>query len=124
MLRLRQNIAGQVGVWSYRVKLYDSAEFPVLGFTVDCSAGVSGRDAVVVRAGTSLAGEGDSLPVTVYCEVWRGGPVVGAAVRAEVTGPAGHSEELLLEDGGTGYPDITARDGGSPTNMQCRVRNC
>ena len=67
-------------MWSYRVKLYDSAEFPVLGFTVDCSAGVSGRDAVVVRAGTSLAGEGDSLPVTVYCEVWRGGPVVGAAV--------------------------------------------
>ena len=38
--------SSDIGVWSYRVKLYENIKFPAEGYTVDITAGLSGDDAV------------------------------------------------------------------------------
>ena len=54
-------------------------------------------------------------PVIVYARITRGGhaPVLNARVTATVFKPEGGGEptELILNDNGAGYPDLTAGDG-------------
>ena len=54
-------------------------------------------------------------PVIVYARITRGGhaPVLNARVTATVFKPEGGGEptELILNDNGAGYPDVTAGDG-------------
>ena len=101
-----------IGVWSYRVKLYDNIQFPAEGYTVDVSAGVTGEDAVLARADTSVRSSLATLPVTVTGTVERRGhPVISARVEVEVTGPEGFSAQLVLQDGGGGESDVTRHDG-------------
>lgn len=99
-----------IGVWSYRVKLYDNIEFPEEGFTVDISAGLSGDDAVLARAATNVRSSLATLPVILTATVERRGhPVISARVEAEISGPDGFFAHLVLQDGGS--DDLTGHDG-------------
>ena len=111
LVYFRVNNGSEAGVWSYRVKLYDNIQFPSDGFTVDVSAGVSGDDGVLVTAGDNVV-TGDQLPVIIWTRVTRrGDPIIGALVEADITGPGGFSDHVMMTDTGTGYPDITGSDG-------------
>ena len=71
--------SSDIGVWSYRVKLYDNSKFPADGYTVDVSAGVTGGDAVLARADTNVRSSLASLPVILTSLVERrGDPVISA----------------------------------------------
>ena len=108
------NVSG-VGVWTYHVKLYENAEFPDMGFSVDVIATVNSDDAVIVTAYNNHKDElvnQTSLPIIIYAKIERGNDaVMGAKVIADVSGPAGSIEHVVLQDTGSGYPDITAQDG-------------
>ena len=102
--------SSDIGVWSYRVKLYENIQFPEDGFTVDISAGLTGGEAVVARAATNVRASLASLPVILTATVERSGhPVISARVEAEISGPDGYFAHLELQDGGSG--DLTAHDG-------------
>ena len=68
-----------VGVWTYRVKLYDNVDYPAHGVSVDVSSSVS--DGVMVTTGVSpdmSQVTQQSLPVIVHAHVHRSGdPVIG-----------------------------------------------
>ena len=108
------NISG-TGVWTYHVKLYENADFPDLGFSVDVTATVSSEDAVIVTAYNNFQHEivnKSSLPVVIYAKIERrNDAVLSAKVIADISGPAGSLEHVVLQDSGSGYPDITAQDG-------------
>ena len=71
--------SSDIGVWSYRVKLYENIKFPEEGYTVDITAGISGDDAVVARAATNVRTSLASLPVIITATVERqGDPVISA----------------------------------------------
>ena len=110
LVYFRLTNSSDIGVWSYRVKLYDNIKFPEEGYTVDITAGISGDDAVVARAATNVRTSPASLPVILTATVERrGDPVISARVEAEISGPDGFFLQLTLEDGGSG--DVTGHDG-------------
>ena len=102
--------SSDIGVWSYRVKLYENIKFPGEGYTVDITAGLSGDDAVLARAATNVRSSLASLPVILTATVERrGDPVISARVEAEISGPDGYFAQVVLQDGGSG--DLTGHDG-------------
>ena len=96
------------GVWSFRAKLYSDSALPVREMVVDVVARGQGKDEAVMVSGKSLTRDG--VPVVV-ARVTKGNlPVHGAEVVAKVSGPGG-SLDIVLQDSGLGYPDVTSGDG-------------
>ena len=103
--------SAEPGIWTYSIsRLVESS------LTVSAYAKKTGQSTLSVKTWTNL-GESDSvvipsLPVMVFAEVRSGRvPVSGAEVVAVVSRPDGRKVRLVLTDGGSGYPDITAGDG-------------
>ena len=93
------------GVWSFRAKLYPDSALPTREMMVEVVA--RGRGEAVLVSGLSLLREG--VPV-VAARVSKGHlPVYGAEVVATVSGPGG-SVDVVLQDSGLAFPDITAGD--------------
>ena len=71
----------EVGVWTYRLRLYDTVEFPEDGVAVDVTSGVSSNDAILVISGTNIGSESlteDSLPGIIFTHLERhGDPIIG-----------------------------------------------
>jgi len=107
--------ANEFGVWSYRIKLYDSASGGT-PMSVEVFGEPTDTNSVKVESWTNVPSNGIDVKqnhVIIYASVNKGDvPVNGAEVYAMV-----YQEELLtpvkvaLRDDGNGYPDITKGDG-------------
>ena len=71
----------EVGVWTYRLRLYDTVEFPKDGVAVDVTAGRSSKEAILVTSGTNIGSQSltrDHLPGIIYTHLERhGDPIIG-----------------------------------------------
>jgi len=97
------------GIWSYRTKLYSDAQLPAEKMTVDVLAKGS-QNSVTVAAFSNFMKDQTAAPI-IFAKVEKGHQaVLNANVTARVAG-ADVSIEIRLQDGGTGYPDVTRGDG-------------
>lgn len=105
----------EAGIWTYRVQVTTSTSAPVLALTLAALATRTAPTTVELRAWTdasATSGPQITGPVLLYAQLTQGTlPLSQATVVATITNPGGLATEVELEDGGTGYPDITAGDG-------------
>ncbi len=105
------------GIWSYEARLHhtvsNGALVSVQVFGEEARSKSAAGGGIQVKVWTS---DGDKLPVKIYALITQDRlPVQNARVVALLTKPGGGYEErqleITLKDGGSGYPDITAKDG-------------
>lgn len=97
--------AAEPGVWSYSYKT--SASAAAVDVTVSAAAEHKDQQTAELEVWTA----GDNPPV-VYARVRFGAlPVSNASVTANIRTPGDENLELVLEESGAGYPDITPGDG-------------
>ena len=108
------------GIWSYKASLYpvsiarNEVTIEVFAQPTDTQNDV---DTFKVQAWTNVDHNGvkaTEKPVIIYAQVTQGQdlPVIKAQVTAYITKPdSSVPYELVLNDRGTGYPDITSGDG-------------
>ena len=81
----------EVGVWTYRLRLYDTVEFPENGVAVDVTAGVSSKDAILVSSGTNIGSKSltkDLLPGIIFTLLERrGDPIIGKKRQSNSVSP-------------------------------------
>ena len=107
--------ANEIGIWSYRVKLYESV-LSGSAISVEVFGESSEQGSIRMEGWTNVGPEGaDSVeePVILYATVKRGDiPVLSAEVVATIHRPESSMPvEVVLRDDGNGYPDITKGDG-------------
>lgn len=107
--------ANDIGIWSFRVKLYDSVSSgsPI---SVEVFGEPTDNDSIQVESWTNVPTHGVDVKhnhVILYASINKGDvPVNGAEVHAivyqqELSTPV----KVLLRDDGNGHPDITKGDG-------------
>ena len=109
------------GIWSYKASLYPVSiarnEVTIEVFAQPTAAQNEEDDTFKVQAWTNVDQNGvkaSEKPVIIYAQVTKGQdlPVMNAHVTAFITKPDSSVPfELVLNDRGTGYPDITSGDG-------------
>ena len=107
--------ANEIGIWSYRVKLYESV-LSGSEISVEVFGESNDNRSISLEGWTSVGTEGiDSTeePVIVYASLKRGDlPVLSAEIVATIHQSGSSTPvEVILRDDGNGYPDITKGDG-------------
>ena len=121
----------EAGVWSFSLRIAASAMLTASSSTTTTAVVVSAYAATTTTANQISDGTDnvhEAASETAVLDVWTAGeypalmlyarltygrlPVLNASVRATIGG-GGNSYplEIILEDGGTGYPDVTTSDG-------------
>ena len=116
LVYFRRPGVNEIGIWSYRARLYPMASNGA-SVTVEVIAENTGTDSVDLRGWTNV----DSVQgvnalekeVIIYARLYQGSlPIRNAQVVATIQRPgSSKSVEVVLQDEGTGYPDITKGDG-------------
>ena len=111
------------GIWSYEARLHHTVSngaivsVEVFGIEVRSKSGIKVRAWAITHERQEQAEKGQFRPVKIFAEVTQDRlPVQGAKVVAVVRKPGSDYDgsvksEIVLRDNGSGYPDITARDG-------------
>ena len=103
------------GMWSYQVRLYedsigaDDRRERVPGIMVDVTTQSEGGSVTGSTMPSNIRENSQQVILAHVLQAAR--PVLGARVRALVTGPGGDTMELVMRDSGTGHPDIARGDG-------------
>lgn len=105
----------EMGIWSFSIQPSLSTTKPSISLSISAYAEQSAESTITVTTWTNVDhGLSSPLdgPVLIYARVLEGNlPVSGVEVRAEIRKPQGELIEIMLEDEGTGYPDVTMGDG-------------